>query len=370
MTLPNSGTLSPANAAGVRGALLRWFQRNARPLPWRRSRLLYPVWVSEVMLQQTQVAAVVPYFRNFLRAFPNLESLAKSRLERVLEIWSGLGYYRRAGNLHRAARIVEKKFGGRFPRDLAGARSLPGVGDYTARAVLSIAYGQPYAVRDGTVVRVMARLGGWRGRSLRAYFRHKLESALAQALSRRNPGDFNQAIMELGQTVCLPRAPRCPQCPLRKWCAACRLGMPELFPSPRQRRAIERRHLAAAVIQDSKSRVALVRGLDEGLLKEVWNFPSALGGTRREARDRLIQKVENITHRRVELGQPLSSFKHGITFRSIEALPYPGRLLGAGKTQGVRWVSAPRLPQKAVSQLTHKIAKLIATKDGRFSSPR
>ena len=188
----------------VRSALLRWFQRRARELPWRKTHSPYPIWVSEVMLQQTQVATVIPYYLRFLRAFPTVKRLAQARRERVLELWSGLGYYRRARNLHDAARIVSQNFGGRFPRDYFQARALPGIGDYTARAVLSIAFNQPYAVTDGNVARVVARLNAREGNIHQPSFRSAVGRELDQLLSRRQPGNFNQAMMELGQTVCLP----------------------------------------------------------------------------------------------------------------------------------------------------------------------
>jgi A/G-specific adenine glycosylase len=179
------------------------------------------------MLQQTQVATVIPYYRRFLRAFPTVERLAKGPLEKVLQIWAGMGYYRRARNLHRAAQLIVERFRGRFPDDYRLTRSLPGVGDYTARAVLSIAYHQPYAALDGNIARVMARLRALEDGYDQLTFRRKLERELAPLLSPRKPGCTNQALMELGQTVCLPRAPRCPICPLRNWCMAYARKIPE-----------------------------------------------------------------------------------------------------------------------------------------------
>ena len=179
------------------------------------------------MLQQTQVSTVIPYYRRFLRAFPTVERLAKAPLERVLELWSGLGYYRRARLLHLAAQKILCEFAGRFPTDYGQARSLPGIGDYTARAILSIVYNKPYAVVDGNVARIVARLGAIKGNINQPKFRGAVERAVEGLLSCRRPGDFNQALMELGQTVCVPRAPRCVACPLRKCCQAYRCGEPE-----------------------------------------------------------------------------------------------------------------------------------------------
>ena len=362
--------------AGVRRALLGWFRRKARPLPWRKTKYPYPLWVSEVMLQQTQVATVIPYYRRFLRAFPSVAHLARAPLERVLEIWSGLGYYRRARNLHRAARALTGRFGGHFPRHYREARLLPGVGDYTARAVLSIAYNLPYAVLDGNVARVVARLCAFEGNLSQPGFRHAVEQELDCLLSRRRPGNFNQALMELGQTVCLPRAPRCSVCPVRRWCRAYRAGKPEAYPAPRPRRAAEFRHLATAVLcrpadgsanhfkkgrpPAERLEVLLVRGLDEGLLGDLWNFPAAFGRSSADALVRLRQKLAGTLSGRSHLGKPFAELRHGITYRTIRVEVYGAalpRVDGRPDRRGsARWFPLARLPHAAVSQLARKIA--------------
>ncbi len=307
------------------------------------------------MLQQTRVATVIPYYRRFLRAFPTVRHLARARLERVLEAWSGLGYYRRARNLHRAAKIVARKFGGRFPHDYEQARSLPGVRDYTARAVLSIAYNQPYAVMDGNVTRVVSRLRAFRGNFNQPSFRHQVGRELDRLLSRPRPASFNQALMELGQTVCLPRAPHCPACPLRARCRACGQGTPESFPSRRPRRASEHRYLAAGIIRRGNS-LALVRGLDEGLLEDLWNFPAAFAPSRRKAVRRLEEKLAALASGWARIGARLGELRHGITYRSISVDFYPVEITGTFRARSVHWVPLARLPRSAVSQLARKIA--------------
>lgn len=222
-------TSRPAHAA-IRRTLLAWFRKHARALPWRGTGDPYAVWVSEIMLQQTQIATVIPYYLRFLAAFPTISHLARAPLERVLELWSGLGYYRRARHLHQAAQALAGQFAGKFPEDYDALRTLPGIGDYTAKALLSIAFNQPFAVLDGNVARVVARLFRLRGNLHQPEFRRSVEAELAGLLSRRQPGDFNQALMELGQTVCLPRGPVCPACPLASWCEACQSENPEAFP--------------------------------------------------------------------------------------------------------------------------------------------
>ncbi len=351
-------------SAAVRAHLLRWFKRNARALPWRRTPSPYRVWVSEVMLQQTQVATVVPYYRRFMRRFPSLRKLATSRVERVYECWSGLGYYRRARDLHRAVKIVARRFGGRFPRQLDLACSLPGVGDYTARAVLSIACSVPLAAVDGNVARVMARLLALRGNLAQSRFRGTISRALEETISLRRPGDFNQALMELGQTTCLPRAPRCSLCPLKQFCAAKRSGNAESYPELRRRRAMEARHLAVAVIRDAAGRVALRRGLDEGLLGELWNFPSAFGRNRHEARQNLRRRLAELGAPAPRLGLPLATLRHHITFRSIRVSVLAADSNGA-HLDGVRWFMPGRLEGSAVSQLARHIALLLTPSESR-----
>ncbi len=307
------------------------------------------------MLQQTQVATVIPYYFRFLRAFPSLQSLAIAPLERVLEIWSGLGYYRRARNLHAAAQVVAQEFGGRFPNDYLKARSLPGIGDYSARAILSIAYQQPFAVMDGNVARVVSRLKAIQGNMNQPNFRAAVQQELDEMLSRRRPGDFNQAMMELGQTVCLPRAPRCPVCPCQKWCEGFRRKTPEAFPAPRPRRAKEDHYLATAIIRRA-GKVAMVRGLDDGLLSDLWNFPAALGRTRPEALKGLRERCAGIIRGAVVMGAPVAEVHHTITHRSIRIEVYPVAVRGGLLRNSVRWFSFPQLHRSALSHLARKIS--------------
>jgi A/G-specific adenine glycosylase len=368
---------SSPDPVAVRRALLIWFERSARPLPWRQNRDPYAVWVSEVMLQQTQVDTVIPYFLRFLQAFPNIRSLARAPLERALELWSGLGYYRRARNLHLAARKVVQDFGGVFPSSYQEARSLPGVGDYTARAVLSIAYNQPYAVVDGNVARVVSRLRSLPGNLRQQKFWQALSEELELIFSRRQPGKFNQAMMELGQAICLPRAPKCQLCPLQSMCQARRDGTPEAYPEPRPRRASETRYLATAVLcrarrggggiapQRPAAQVALGLGLDEGLMDGLWNFPAAFGPSRREALSRLQARVRNMTASNIRwesrsgLPHSLAQLRHAITYRSIIVDIYVAEVRGSIAKKGLRWFTAFRLPRSAISSLTRKIAERI-----------
>ena len=310
------------------------------------------------MLQQTQIETVIPYYERFLQEFPTVEGLAKAPLERVLEIWSGLGYYRRARNLHHAAKEIMETHGGQFPADMKAARSLPGVGDYTARAVLSIAYHQPVAVLDGNVARVMARFLALAGSLANLRFRRSVEENLDLLLSRRSPGNFNQAMMELGQTICLPRLPQCLRCPLQKWCKAFKSGSPENYPEPRPRRETEDWHMATAVLQKNQQ-VLLARGLDDGLLDDLWNFPSALGRSRGEAQALLKEKLCDALGNPLALKEPSHQLRHNITYRSIRVHVYKVPFAGKTPKAGFRWFRPQSIEQAAVSQLARKIARKL-----------
>lgn len=348
-----------SDGSATRRALLRWYKHRSRALPWRQHKSPYTVWVSEVMLQQTQVETVIAYYQRFVREFPAVGRLAKAPLERVLELWSGLGYYRRARSLHRAAQEIMLKHSGRFPDDLKQARSLPGVGDYTARAVLSIAYNRPFAVLDGNAARVMARFVALRGNLSQPDFRRSIQENLDLLLSRRRPGDFNQAVMELGQTLCLPRSPRCSSCPLRRRCQAFRFHNPEDFPQPRPRRQAEEWHMAAAVLSGNH-RILLSRGIGEGLLDDLWNFPAALGHSSTEALAQLKEKLGSALNTLPSLKKPEYQLRHNITYRSIQVQVYTGEHTGRVPKAGFRWFPPQAIERAAVSQLARKIARKLA----------
>lgn len=318
------------------GELLGWYDRVARDLPWRRSRDPYRVLVAEVMLQQTRVETVLRYYDRFLAALPDVSSLAAASEERVLALWSGLGYYRRARQLQAVARAVVARGG--FPCRAADLALLPGVGGYTAAAVASIAFDEPVAVLDGNVLRVAARLLAQED-AASAAARRRLRAAAAALLDPRRPGDSNQALMELGARVCVPRAPRCHVCPLANDCAARALGSPEAYPLPRQRPvATPVRHLAA-VARDGAARVYLVRGA-RGLLE----IPQvALDGAASSAAGPVLGSAQTVEHAlgeayggRWRLGARRGTVRHGVTRYRLEVAVHDAARDAGGDEMGER----------------------------------
>src|SRR3984893_7453071 len=235
-----------------RKQLLGWFRQFQRDLPWRRTKDPYRIWLSEIMLQQTRVAAVIPYYERFLERFPDVRALAEAPPDEVLRLGSGLAYYSRGRNLQRAAQLVVARHNGVFPRTESEALALPGIGRYTAAAILSIAYGAKHAVLDGNVARVLARLFAVRGDLRDARGRQGLQKQALVLLDPKSPGDWNQAMMELGATLCTPRAPQCLLCPIAQFCRARKLGLAESLPEARKKRATIEIALASAVLLDPR----------------------------------------------------------------------------------------------------------------------
>ena len=268
---PGPGYTSGGPAARV-APLLRWFGRRRRDLPWRRRRDLYGIWVSEVMLQQTRVQTVVPYYRRFLERFPTLKALAAAPLQEVLKAWEGLGYYSRARNLLHAARIVVDRHGGRVPAGGAEFRSLPGVGEYIAAAVLSIGAGAVLPVVDGNVLRVVCRWQGFAGDVRLPATRRRVRAFLEGIIPAAAPGRFNEALMGLGALVCLPRSPRCPACPLRSGCFARDRGRTGSLPVKGKKRPVPEHEVALAVIV-RRGRIYIQQRPEDGHLGGVWECP-------------------------------------------------------------------------------------------------
>jgi A/G-specific adenine glycosylase len=295
-------------------ALLSWYRRNRRDLPWRRTRDPWAIWVSEVMLQQTRVEHVIAYFEPFLERFPSVAALAEAPLEEALAAWSGLGYYRRLRLLHRAAKQVMAS-GGTIPSTEEQLRCLPGVGDYTAAAVASIAFGVLTPVLDGNVVRVLTRRLACPEDPARPAVRRRLRAMAAELLDAKAAGDSNQALMELGATVCTPVAPRCGECPLSAGCAARASGNPEAFPQSVRKPGPRLVPLVVAVIERGDRVLLFRRGDSEVLLAGTWELPWVQDGNGDDAARALGARYGG----RFTLGAEVGRVRHAITTRRIVA---------------------------------------------------
>jgi A/G-specific adenine glycosylase len=360
--LPDGPVHPDARAvATTRRRLRAWYRRHRRDMPWRRTRDPWPIWVSEVMLQQTQVATATPFYQRFLERFPTLESLARAPLADVLTQWAGLGYYRRARYLHEAARTVVRDHAGRIPADSEAFRRLPGVGRYTTAAVLSISFGTPLAVLDGNVARVLSRRFAVAA-AVRDSRGAKTLWALAQTLvPARDPGDWNQAMMELGATVCLPRAPRCDECPLADECAARARGLVEQLPPVPKRRAVER--IARAVARIERGGRLLVVRRDGPLLAGLWEPPGVDAGNGGSPARALASALRGLgVHATLE--RTGTTIEHTITHRAIAAEVWQGTVRGPiPRRADLRWVD-PRKPAVALTALAKKVATVRARTGG------
>jgi A/G-specific adenine glycosylase len=323
---PSNKVFSISQRRRLRSNLLAWYDRHRRELPWRQNRDPYRVWLSEIMLQQTRVAAVIDHYQEFLRRFPTVQKLAAARESSVLAAWSGLGYYRRARMMHTAAKVIVRDHRAKFPESNGQLRALPGIGRYTAAAIASIAFGESVAVVDGNVERVLRRMSG------KMLVGEELWDAAEHLLDAKRPGDFNQAMMELGATVCTPRAPGCLMCPVRELCATRGELRPAAKPEPQRKREI---HYALNHRNGDcgGGAVFLVRRPDDGsLMPGMWELP----------------EIEAM----VNSGSPIFSLRHSITVTDYTVRVW--RVAAAPMVSG-KWISVDRLEKVALTGLARKI---------------
>jgi A/G-specific adenine glycosylase len=347
-----------------RAQLLAWYDVHARDLPWRESRDPYRVWLSEIMLQQTRVAAVIEHYHEFLRRFPTVQKLAGAREASVLAAWSGLGYYRRARMLHAAAKVIVRELDGKFPSTAEGWRELPGIGRYTAAAVASIAFYEPVAVVDGNVERVLQRISG------RRLAGEELWSAAERMLDRERPGDFNQAMMELGATVCTPRAPACLMCPVVELCAT-RGEMAGGVKAERQKR----REIHYALDERDGAVFLVRREPDARLMAGMWELPEIPSGAKARSQGYgSIAAPKALRHRKAKPNvtrrerSGLDGLKASLTLKhSITVTDYTVRVWRRAVASDARgeWISVERLGRVALTGLARKIlraAEVMAAK--------
>ncbi|HKH43366.1 MAG TPA: A/G-specific adenine glycosylase [Thermoanaerobaculia bacterium] len=341
--------------------LLAWFDRHRRDLPWRRSQDPYRVWLSEVMLQQTRVEVVLPYYERFLARFPTVEELAAAEVDEVLTLWSGLGYYRRARQLHAAARQVAAA--GSFPRTLEGWLELPGIGPYTAAAVASIAFGVAAPVMDGNVERVVSRWLAQTDDPRSGPARRRLLATAADLLAAGRPGDSNQALMELGATLCTPRRPKCLLCPIAPGCRGRESGDPESYPAARAKRESEKRRLVVAMAERNGRVLLFRRPADSVLLAGTWELPWVDGDADAAPEAALAARYGGSW----TLGPRLGEVRHGITYRDLEITVFRAEVAGVPARQVVSsrsswgasgWFDAEGRAGLPLSSLVGKVLRL------------
>jgi len=335
--------------------LISWYRQQKRDLPWRQSKDPYRILVSEVMLQQTRVAAVLPYFERFVRQFPSFQALASASLDDVLKAWQGLGYYRRAQYLHEAAKIVAREYQGQLPNQPEMLASLPGVGPYTAAALASIVFGHPEPVLDGNSVRVLCRFFGIRGKPSLAQNRRRLRNLARHLMGRNSPGDFNQAMMELGAVVCTPRKPRCPDCPLVVACRAYQTQEVDLIPNRSRSRNLPHFHVAAGIIWND-GRILIAQRLPDGMLANLWEFPGGKPEAGENLEECVIREIREELQIEVAVCCPFVAVEHAyshfrITLHTYHCVHRGGepKPVGCQRFAWVRPIELLRFPLPAAS---------------------
>lgn len=339
-----------------------WYRQHARVLPWRGVSDPYAVWVSEIMLQQTRVDTVIGYYQHWMERFPTVLDLSLASENEVLRLWEGLGYYSRARNLHKAAKVVVEQLGGKVPASRAALEKLPGIGQYTAGAIASMAFGLDEPALDGNLKRVLARVFDIAVPLTSLEGKNRLESLLSEHLPRGQAGDFNQAMMDIGATLCLPKSPICRDCPVVPICQAHRLGIQEQRPAQETRRPVPRFTVTAAVIW-REGKVLLARRPANGLLGGLWEFP----GGKLEAGETLESCLEREIHEelgvQIRVGEPLGIFKHAYTHFKVTLHAFRCDLLVGEPTpmeaSELAWVLPLELSDYAMGKIDRQISRQL-----------
>jgi A/G-specific adenine glycosylase len=358
--------------AGFQDHLIRWYTSNKRSLPWRSTSEPYKIWVSEIMLQQTQVNTVIPYYERFLKTFPDMHSLAGASTGEVLKAWEGLGYYARARNLHRAATIIVSEHDARLPDSFDALRRLPGIGDYIAAAVLSIAFGKPVAVVDGNVKRVIARMHALDMPVNQPASHNSIRSICAKLLDEARPGTFNQSLMELGALVCTPKNPACPRCPVQRFCTAFQTNRVAVYPRMQKRPRVPEVRIAIGVVVKN-GKVLITQRKADGLLGGLWEFPGGkiLDGETPEAA--CIRELKEEVNLNVVIHAFVARIRHAYTHFKIIADVFACRCLsGKVRLKGpvdFKWIDLAEINRYPFPKANHKfIPGLIKMLQGQNHS--
>jgi len=344
--------------------LLAWYDSNARELPWRSTHSPYRTWISEIMLQQTQVDTVIPYFQRWMDRFPDVGTLAASDEQEVLSCWEGLGYYSRARNLHRSAKTLVEEHDGMLPRTVRELEKLPGIGPYTAAAIASIAFGQDVAAVDGNIRRVLSRVFDVRELARSPAGEKKLWSLAENNLPQGRASAYNQALMDLGALICTPQSPDCDSCPINSHCQARALGVQEARPVKLPRKRTPHHTVTAGIIRRD-GRVLLAQRPKNGLLGGLWEFP---GGTLEESdedlRDCLKREIREELGVRVEVCEPFGKYKHAYTHFKISLYAFFCKLVDHAEPQNLEsealaWVEVSALGDYPMGKVDRQIARKL-----------
>lgn len=356
----NSKTPKPER---IRRALLEWWDRGHRDLPWRRTKDPYAVWLAEMMLQQTRIETVIPYYHRFLNRLPTVEALAQTKIDTVLKLWEGLGYYSRARNLHKAAQMIVRECGGRFPQDVVDLQKLPGVGRYTAGAIASIAFGQPAALVDGNVIRVLSRIFCIREDTTKTAVKNRIWQLAGDLVCTKRPGDLNQSMMELGALVCKPISPDCPNCPVKRHCLALKKNLQHDLPHLPKAKKLPRYTIAVGIVYKN-GRILIGKRKPQGLLGGLWEFP---GGKKRK--DETLQQaaareIYEETGIQVSVGRRVGIVRHAYSHFQIVLHAFlceyrNGRATPLG-CDAVKWVWPSQLKKYAFPAANHPILAQLA----------
>jgi A/G-specific adenine glycosylase len=352
------------NFSDLHRRLIRWYRHQGRDLPWRKTRDPYKIWVSEIMLQQTQVTSVIPYYERFLAAFPSVASLAKAPLKKVLKLWEGAGYYARARNLHKAAQMVMKELDGKIPSDPDLLRTLPGIGRSTAGAISSLAFGRRAPILDGNVRRVLCRLFGIRENPRKPAVEKDLWKLSEACLPSHSVDHFNQALMDLGATVCTPTKPSCLLCPVRGSCQAFRLGIQEKIPVKMQRPPLPHHQIAVAVVFRGDKLLIGQRPTD-GLLGGLWGLPEVRTKNDSTASEEICRIFENETGLKLQALKILEPVIHTFTHLRMTFYPvlYRYQVGQLKEDQPWRWTGRSSLSGYPISVATRKILDQVSLAD-------
>ncbi|MEX2639387.1 MAG: A/G-specific adenine glycosylase [Balneolales bacterium] len=346
--------------------LLTWYDLHKRDLPWRDCGDPYLIWISEIMLQQTRVDQAKPYYLRFIRRFPAVENLAAADLHDVLVLWEGLGYYSRARNLHKGARMIVNEYGGQLPESCMGIKKIPGIGDYTAAAILSIAFNKPCAVVDGNVIRVLARHSGIQGDVRTRDVKQKIQSLADRHLDKERPGEYNQALMELGALQCKPRNPVCGECPVQTDCRAYREVMVDVIPYKSPPGKKPHHHIAVGIIHGPDGRVLIARRPEKAMLGGLWEFPGGKQEKNEDLRHTVEREIKEELNAEVQAEDHLMTIRHTYSHFSITLHAYDCTIMQgsppARSSEEIRWVRLEELADYPFPKANRTLTEALISK--------